>query len=110
MGGLDEEKIYEEPKKRKVKTSSNESKESEEFEKEDLPPAKRRSFEAKAEENKFDIVKRKRRVRFQLDKDDEMDESFNFNSRKPVKVKAEKVDPHENFIALHYEFDWNKVP
>lgn len=106
--GLDEEKIYEEPKKRKVKTSCNESKESDETEKKDIPPAKRRSFEAKAEENKFDIVKRKRRVRFQLDKEDEMDESF--NARKTVKVKAEKVDPHEDFIALHYEFDWNKLP
>ena len=111
--GLDEEKIYEEPKKKKIKTS-NEHKESDETEKKnyhkplDLPPVKRRSNENKTEENKFDIIKRKRRVRFQLDTEDEMDESS--NSRKTVKPKVEKVDPHEEFIALHYEFDWSKIP
>ena len=111
--GLDEQKIYEEPKKKKVKTSS-EHKESDQSEKKsyfkpsDLPPAKRRSNETKTEENKFDIIKRKRRVRFQLDTEDEMDESF--DSRKRFKPKVEKVDPHEEFIALHYEFDWSKIP
>ena len=111
--GLDEEKIYEEPKKKKLRTSDDHKESDEEDKKKyhsptNLPPAKRRSNEAKTEENKFDIIKRKRRVRFQLDAEDEMDESF--SSRKPVKPKVEKVDPHEEFIALHYEFDWSKIP
>ena len=123
--GLDEEKIYEIPKKKKTKSvmkdtesikkikeekkvNSEHSPTSKHNSEEEIPPVKRRSHGTKTEENKFDIIKRKRkRVSFYLEEDDEEGEPFYPRKTKP---KEEKADLHEAFIAQHYEFDWAKIP
>ena len=61
-------------------------------------------------ESKFDIIKRKRRVRFQLDYN-ELDEEKPLSVRKSnLQPKEESVDPREEFCAQHYEFDWTGLP
>merc|ERR1740129_2272574 len=112
--GLDEEKIYEIPKKKKAKSVIKEEKKdnskpsprSNYNSEEDMSPLKRRSHGTKTEENKFDMIKRKR-VRFHLEENGEEDEPF---YPRKTKSKKEKVDPHEALIAQHYEFDWAKIP
>ena len=120
--GLDETKIFEEPKRkkakkvienpgrikkgkteRKIKPSNSDNSE------DDIPLIKRKSKDLNIE-SKFDIIKRKRRVRFQLDYS-ELDEEKPLSVRKSnIRPKEESVDPHEEFCAQHYEFDWTGLP